>query len=360
MVTSYYIMKLSKTHKNLDLSEHIVLKNKSASEIKHSSCRVCLDEGCVSLLDINCNTLDTLQQLCNIQINKNDDLPKKLCNICYKFLNNTMLFINKAKETEEFLKKSLNKKTKSKEEIHKNNSDLSEPEDYSLSNDIESTVKMELEFGKDSIIKEEKISSSMCDKKLKTKPTVAKRVQCKICKSVVMRSYFKQHMTMHDPNHSKYVCEICGKSYRLICAFYNHRFQHSTDFLHKCQLCPYKARDKALLRNHMKVHIADYKYMCTKCPSRFLFRSNLNRHNMWKHKQKQFSCDTCKRMFHTKLAVQQHHEVDHLGMKNHSCNLCGKAFGYRKAMMKHQRTVHKREKRVYSRMPTYLQYENKN
>ncbi|CAK1541008.1 unnamed protein product [Leptosia nina] len=184
----------------------------------------------------------------------------------------------------------------------------------------------------------------------------AAKIQCEICNTVINKSYYSQHMTMHDPNHQKYICDVCGKSFRLRCAYHSHSLRHRSDFQHKCQFCPYKARYKELLKTHMKVHIGDYKYMCTECPTRFLFKSNLNRH-LLRHKEPQFSCDVCKRSFHIKLALQRHYEADHLGIKKHVCNICGKAFGYRNAMMKHQRCVHKREKIRFSRMPAYLQTE---
>ncbi|CAH0721207.1 unnamed protein product, partial [Brenthis ino] len=280
--------------------------------------------------------LETLSFFGNIEVKREDELPKHLCGICYKFVKSAILFQKVAKLSEEILKNPI--KEESIDSFSDNQDNCKDIKESMKSWPVSITSKKE---------------TKRCTLK------VISKVQCYICNKVVNKSYYKEHLTMHDPNHHKYVCDICGKSFRLRCAYHNHSLRHGTGFPFKCQFCPYKGKYAELLKTHMRTHTGDYRYMCTECPARFLFKSNLNSHVLNKHKEKEHKCDACKRAFHTKLALQRHFEVDHLGIKTHVCNVCGNAFGYRNAMMKHQRRVHKREKMMFSRMPSYLQAEDK-
>lgn len=342
MVTWYLISKLSKNKKTSDFVNHYnnlletstVVRNKTKS-----LCRVCLQEGKITIFDDeHVDVLETLYTFGDIQISKGDDYPKRLCEVCYSFVKLAIQFRKTAKRTEELLTKSLKEEKETTENFIQ-----SQDHDYDGGFD-DDPLDWQAEFDN---IREEK----------KEKVKFSQKVTCNVCKKIINRSYLKEHITLHDPNHQKYVCEVCGKSFRLRCAYYNHSLRHRKDFPFKCQFCSYRGRYSELLKNHMRTHTGDYRYMCTECPARFLFKSNLNSH-MLKHKEPQFKCDACKRAFHTKLKLQRHFEADHLGIRNHICSICGKTFGYRNAMLKHQRHVHKREKSMFGRMPSYLEAEN--
>lgn len=303
-----------------------------------NKCRICLQEGTFLIYgnDYTDTIVEVIDTYNNFQLNVNDDYPKRLCRVCFKFIEAAALFQKTAKHIDRLLKRQVKVEINTLEQQDFNN----------YSDEIDSSNE------KDS---GEKIDSKMPEiKKENKRVKYSAKVTCHICSKVINRSYYKEHITMHDPDHKKYICDICGKSFRLRCAYHNHSLRHRTDFLYKCQFCPYRGRYAELLKTHLRTHTGDYRYMCTECPARFLFKSNLNSH-MLKHREPKFKCDACNRAFHTKLLLQRHYEADHLGIKNHVCVMCGKAFGYRNAMMKHQRHVHKREKQLFGRMPAYLQ-----
>lgn len=302
-----------------------------------SKCRICLNSGCVLITD-NDNTkqlLETLQVLGDINIDEEKAWPKYLCEMCYKFLMIVIEFRNVAKQSLEILKLPV------KEEIF-------ETQELNIFNDANDNHNNDAEQWS-----HEQAPACEENPPKKTGMKFSQKITCKVCSKVVTKSYYRDHMTMHDPDHKKYVCDKCGKSFRLRCAYHNHNRRHTNDFSYKCQFCPYRGRYPELLKTHLRTHTGEYQFMCTECPARFLFKSNLNTH-MFKHKIPQFKCDGCKRAFHSKLLLQRHYQADHVGIKNHVCNICGKAFGYRNAMMKHQRRVHKREKMLHGRMPSYL------
>lgn len=347
MLASYYQMKTSKRRQVDVLSNYY---SNILSQIPDyygdisSKCRVCLQEGKSSIFEKEDTKqiLEVLQALGNITVTEDDNCTKLLCSICYKFLNQATAFRKVALRTADNLRNvPIEESDKSMDE--QDCSDGYEPDNIekwsSNTNPSDSKQKCKL--------KNEK----------KAKLQYSSKVTCQICNKVINRSYFKEHVTMHEPNHKRYICDICGKSFRLRCAYHNHSLRHSTGFSFKCQFCPYRAQYAELLKTHLRTHTGDFRYMCTECPARFLVKSNLNSH-MLKHKEPQFKCDACKRAFHTNLMLQRHYQSDHLGIKNHVCSICGKAFGYRNAMMKHQRRVHKREKISFGRMPSYLLAEN--
>lgn len=328
-----------------DLPKSCIMKIKDDLQ---SKCRVCLEKGTISIYDSenSHDAIEALQYFGDIKVNEEDEYPKLLCDICFKFINAAMMFRNTAKRSDEVLRKPVKQESDPADNIPESDFDYAECMPYDN--------QIAQKWPNISEIKNKDVK--MEEKKEKSKYTP--KVTCHICHKVINRSYYKEHITMHDPDHKKYVCDVCGKSFRLRCAYHNHSLRHRNDFPYKCTFCPYKGRYAELLKTHMRTHTGDYRYMCTECPARFLFKSNLNSH-MLKHKEPQYKCDTCKRGFHTKLLLQRHFEADHLGIKNHVCNMCGKAFGYRNAMMKHQRHVHKREKLLFGRMPSYLEAEHK-
>ncbi|CAH2245700.1 zinc finger protein 728-like [Pararge aegeria] len=344
MVTSYYIMEMTKQSKGMDIHEYysnLHIKGIQGSLETRVCCRVCLADGSLPIFS-GSDIAEALQIFANIEVEEGSDYPKHLCKICHKFIKCAILFRKTGQQSDEVLKKHIKaKKFDYFEDPHILVEESDIPDDSHINEDLYPVIPTEPTHKNKDKVKDAK-------------------VQCTICNNIVTSAYFKEHVTMHDPNHHKYVCDICGKSFRLRCSYHNHSLRHRTDFSFKCQLCPYKGRYKELLKNHMRTHTGDYRYMCTECPARFLFKSNLNRHVLIRHKAPEHHCNSCKKVFHTKMMLKSHYEAQHLGLKNHVCNICGKAFGYRNAMMKHQRHVHKREKLSFSRMPSYLQAENKN
>lgn len=347
MLTLYYLLSKSKNKSKLSAYKYYsTLKDNIRLNIKEglrSKCRVCLQEGSVSIYntDNTASILEALHVLGGIQVSENDDYPKFLCNVCHEFIKGAILFRNIAKKSEDILKQPIKEET-----VYLHSNDINDSD-----NDVYDS-KLAEEWNNKALWKIKKE-----EKQIKSVP----KVTCNICNKVINKSYYKEHMTMHDPDNKKYICDVCGKSFRLRCAYHNHSLRHRKDFPYKCQICPYKGKYSELLKTHMRTHTGDYRYMCTECPARFLFKSNLNSH-MLKHKKPHLKCCACKRAFRTELLLQMHFKCHHLGIKEHVCNLCGKAFGNRNAVMKHQRSVHKREKLLCGKMPAYLEaeYQNQN
>ncbi|XP_030025798.1 zinc finger protein 726-like [Manduca sexta] len=319
-------------------------------------CRICLKAGEIPIYGEDCHSdlSFDVRIFGDIDMSEDDEYPKHLCEQCHKLLQCAILFRSTAQKSDMNLREpkvkcEFTSDDSSEPALLENNSikakQYREPTQTSSVFDYFSDV-----FSDDGT-QENKIV------KCRSKSRISK-VQCRVCRKIITKAYYKEHYALHDPAIAKYICDICGKSFRQRSAHVTHRFTHSTEFKFKCKVCPYRGRSSGLLKTHLRIHTGDYKYMCSECPARFLTKSNLNRHAL-KHKDPQFKCDTCKRAFHLKLTLERHIEAIHRGIKNHVCDFCGKAFGYRKALMQHERDVHKREKKSHGRAPAYLQAEDK-
>lgn len=306
---------MNQNKKVFDVGEYysnLESKPKLAAYDIYSTCRVCLQNGDISIFGAENaqEIIDALKTFGAIDdLNEEDDNPKKLCNICHKFLKSAILFRFVAQRTNETLKQP--SPIQSPEYIHIEDDEL----DTLIYEDFPPPVKLP-------------------------------KVPCPICKEMFSKNHITQHMTIHNPKHeNQYVCETCGKSFRLRITYYKHKLRHATDYTFFCKICPFKARYAEGLQRHMLSHNnRNYKHMCTECPARFSHRGNLNHHIRTKHREPEYQCDSCDKAFHTKLDLDNHRDFVHLGMRKHVCNICQQQYGYRTALIKHQRRVHKRER----------------
>ncbi|XP_073488594.1 uncharacterized protein [Aquarana catesbeiana] len=132
-----------------------------------------------------------------------------------------------------------------------------------------------------------------------------------------------------------FVCEDCGKSYRLQMYLLLHQKSHFQEHLYKCPLCE-KSFDKDLvLRKHMRTHQGltgihlDFCRSATRTPPDTLpiatgmlpdiiaFGTPLGA-----PQAALYTCEQCQEVFPSKNLLQIHSR-DHKKVKKHSCLICG-------------------------------------
>ncbi|CAH2245696.1 jg4853 [Pararge aegeria aegeria] len=288
---------------------------------RQTHCRVCLQNGDMPITSVT-NPQELKEALTifgGIIFNDDDEKAVYLCYVCYKFLKSAVLFKKVAQRSNETLKQPLLKQSPG------------HFQDYDYSGTYDDGKSSQVYATDDFLCKQEPLE-------------VDTKVQCPICKKVVNKSYYyKTHLKLHNPNLPEpYVCDICGKSFKIKNVYTNHRVRHETRFIYKCELCPYAGRYKERLSRHMRVHTGDLKYLCTQCPARYISKGSLSDHIKLKHTEPQFKCDSCNKAYHSNLVLQRHIDASHLRIKKHECNICGSAYGYRHDLLKHQIKVHKR------------------
>ncbi|XP_045780801.1 zinc finger protein 62-like [Maniola jurtina] len=296
---------------------------------RKTKCRACMQEG--DILITNITKPNEMTEALNIfgNIETDDDLenPTYLCYICYKFLKSAILFRKVAQRTNETLRQPLVKQ--SPDHLNDYEDNLGTFED-DQSDQIYSTKDFKCKKQPNFECKQEPIVKG-------------NKVECPICKKLLGKSYYYNiHLQLHNPNlPDQYVCDICGKSFKLKKVYSGHMERHETRYIFKCDLCPYAGRYKERLSMHMRVHTGELKYLCTQCPARYVTRGRLNDHVKLKHTKPQYKCTYCVKAYHSSLYLQRHIDAAHLGIKSHECNLCSKTFSYRKKLLEHLKIIHK-------------------
>lgn len=363
MASSYFKLKILRrkwsTLKNKDRDkEKIQVSDTDLKNCNKTKCRICLLDGSVSIFDERSIEIkEPIKIFGGIEVSKDDGFPEYLCNNCYSFLQNAMLFRRKAQETNLILKKQCILKFESSTRSNDDESDKSENSTETFEKYCNENKSTECKNNKCEICNIIFSSENELVIHKNSKQHKSVRIQCAICKRLLTSQLYRKHLVRHESS-CHHVCEVCGKMYRkdnLI----RHLQLHTLELPYQCKICPYKGRFPESLKMHMCSHTGQKPFSCDKCQLRFLTRSNLNRHLLTHNKHKPFKCTECCRGFYTKRDMILHFNSDHVGLKNFECKVCGYKYSTRKALMRHELRVHRREKMAKGRRPLYLQTEYK-
>jgi uncharacterized Zn-finger protein len=341
-------------HSPYDSSSETEDKNDEKDE--ETTCRVCLNEGNIPIYgnDLVEDVSEALRSIGSIEIEIEDEYSKFLCSNCYTQLLNAISFRKNAQKTDQILRNP-------EEAVDGVEPSFDDDDDDNTKSSVEMDEPYEYKSKK--VKKGRKWKCRRCDLEFKGFEDYQEhrlsdehenfRQTCPICKKSFMHSSFRNHMKLHGQE-KPYMCDFCGKKFRMLGQFNRHRATHIDDFPFQCSLCSYRGRFNECLKMHMRTHTGEKPYQCTECAARFVNKGNLTRHVLIHKEERDYKCDACDRGFYTKRELELHLKVDHTGVKDHVCNICGKAFGYRRQMLKHQLKVHKREKLRGGRVPVYL------
>lgn len=191
--------------------------------------------------------------------------------------------------------------------------------------------------------------------------------ECKIChvKYKSMDGLKRHYIRKHSDYESRYICEHCGRSYKLkidlthhvkrthtsqlqICRFCGkavkdvkgHEWRHQKrngeiKYEYPCHLCRKKFHHRSRLDNHLMLHKKGFK--CDQCGKEYPGTRELLSHKRFKHDQTNIStCILCQKTFPSISNFYQH-VLTHAGIRPYKCDICEEDFTQRSSLLRHRR-----------------------
>ncbi|XP_067640875.1 zinc finger protein 260-like [Eurosta solidaginis] len=162
------------------------------------------------------------------------------------------------------------------------------------------------------------------------------RKECPICHKKIDPKHFMGHMRDVHPSERKFVCDICGCSYKTKTYLRDHKALH-LDRKFKCTLCDKNFARTNDLKWHMRFHTGEAPYACDICDKRYKVKGHLNDH-LQKHAGIKHKCKECGKEFNI-LSQLRIHSYKHTGMP-YKCTVCSYACPKRDVFRKHMLRIH--------------------
>ncbi|XP_029161752.1 zinc finger protein 235-like [Nylanderia fulva] len=151
---------------------------------------------------------------------------------------------------------------------------------------------------------------------------------CNICQTVSERkSHILSHIMGKHSFHRSFRCAVCGKNFKYNYNLNVHRLIHEkmrSDYLYGCSKCNYRGGTKAHLKAHYtRRHTDEYRFVCEHCGKYFKLEWDLKFHLMT-HDGSWHMCDICGRFYTSNYSLYKHRKMAHLNEYKFHCDVCNK------------------------------------
>ncbi|CAH1983899.1 unnamed protein product [Acanthoscelides obtectus] len=168
-----------------------------------------------------------------------------------------------------------------------------------------------------------------------------KKTKCEICNRVTRSDNFRKHLMLHSSGPS--VCNLCGATCKNIESLRGHMFyQHrSSSDSYVCEECGKKFKIKyKFLLHKTKVHTGIRNFKCETCGKAFFTKGNLMTHDKMTHKKlRPHICEFCGTGFSSPYALKTH-KRQHTNEKPYVCDQCNEGFRQKVSLRSHLKSKH--------------------
>lgn len=305
-----------------------------------------------------------------LQIDEDDNLPKKLCGSCYNCLMSFYDFRNLAEKIDKELHCCLERNgTQGQNKIEAKHLLIDikiEHENSNLSDDYDNDPDCD-----DILIKQEKdeheskpylCTICLCNfdnltelhKHLKTHDNCLK---CNICNKKFKKvTKLEQHKQKHETK-DMYSCQVCKETFTNHIKYVKHLVQHGKDKNEtlsaeinqncgesvECEVCSANFKSINALAAHKRKHAKKGRILaCSICGKIFKKVSHVKRHELCHEVNRPFKCALCPKRFNTESLLTEHTDR-HTNIKPHKCPMCFKTFAHVSTLTNHIK-LHTRDK----------------
>ncbi|ELT89996.1 hypothetical protein CAPTEDRAFT_37481, partial [Capitella teleta] len=163
---------------------------------------------------------------------------------------------------------------------------------------------------------------------------------CSICgKKFRSGTSLRIHMRFHTEGHKQ--CEDCGQLFQTRCAMEYHQSQRHDpkrprNFV--CELCGKGFRLSSILQQHIRLHCKEKRFNCAECDFTTHYDGCLRLHMKHKHdpNRVKVECPQCGTLLASNSELKLHLQR-HAGIKTNKCTVCDKSFVTRSQLAAHVR-----------------------
>ncbi|KAJ8951669.1 hypothetical protein NQ318_012210 [Aromia moschata] len=325
---------------------------------RNKLCRLCSARPQISYSLLERNGANILEALTGIKIEKNDNLPKRVCLKCWLNLKlayqiqQNILEIDKTfrlRYEEECDRKTPSPRREAaptleafEEALEDPDTDAQEYNSIKVENLTEDEVLVIYQTDtKNSELTDVSVDGEACAEG----PTV-----CHICGDQVEHADFMEHLKKHFC--SRLQCEECNtycEKHRLLPEAHEavkrdcQRLFTFDEYKYDCPYCKrkFKSEEKSLL--HIKTHNKKECPIChVKITPNFKVHNptSLRSHIYYTHSTRKYSCKYCKKVFKKSYDLPLHIKKEHTGQRDHVCDICGKGFFTFHTLNTHTKMTH--------------------